>query len=163
MIDTKASDIFSIADSFEKDHDRLDQLFRDYLQSKNSHYANARENFISFKHGLERHIAWEEEILFPIFRRKTGIIEGPVAVMEEEHRQILDIIRQINLNVENNDASSNRLEHDLIMIIGRHNIKEENVLYPVLDQLLTEIEKTDVLQQIKNFAVDGCAICCSHS
>ncbi len=84
MINTKVPEFFSIADYFEKDHDRLDQLYRDYLRLKHVHFANARENFISFKHGLERHIAWEEGILFPIFQRKTGIIDGPIAVMEEE-------------------------------------------------------------------------------
>ena len=81
MNNTKQLEIFSVADYFEKDHDRLDQLYRDYLQLKHIHFANARENFISFKHGLERHIGWEEEILLPIFERKTGIIDGPIAVM----------------------------------------------------------------------------------
>jgi regulator of cell morphogenesis and NO signaling len=163
MTNTKVLESFSIVDYFEKDHDRLDQLFRDYLQSKNSHFANARENFISFKHGLERHIAWEEKILFPIFQRKTGIVGGPVAVMEEEHRQILEILQRINLHVQNNDSSSNSLEHDLIMIIGRHNVKEENVLYPVLDHLIAEDEKADIVEQMKNFSEGYCEACRSHN
>ena len=160
MINTKAPEVFSIADYFEKDHDRLDQLYRDYLQLKHIHFANARENFISFKHGLERHITWEEEILFPIFQRKTGIVDGPVAVMEEEHRQILDMLERINAKLQNNDSSSNRLEHDLIVILGHHNVQEENVLYPVLDHLLTQDEKANVVQQLKDFAEDSCEACC---
>ena len=137
---------FSIADYFEKDHDRLDQLYRDYMQLKHTHFADAREKFITFKQGLERHIRWEEEILFPIFQRKTGIIEGPVAVMEDEHRQILNILEHINLKIENNDSSSNRFEHDLMVIMGHHNVKEENVLYPVLDHLLTQDEKETLVR-----------------
>ena len=161
MINTNEYETFSIADYFEQDHDRLDQLYRDYLQLKHVHFANAREKFISFKHGLERHITWEEEVLFPLFQRKTGIIEGPVAVMEDEHRQILNILEQINLRLQNNDFSSNRFEHDLMVLLGGHNVKEENVLYPVLDHLLTQDEKASLVQQMKIFAEPGCVVCCS--
>jgi regulator of cell morphogenesis and NO signaling len=152
---------FSIAEYFEGDHDRLDQLYRDYLQLKHIHFANAREKFISFKHGLERHITWEEEILFPIFQRKTGIVEGPVAVMEDEHRQILHILDHLNLKLQNNDQSSNRFEHDLMVLLGGHNIKEENVIYPVLDHLLTQNEKRSLVQQMKGFSEPRCEACCS--
>jgi regulator of cell morphogenesis and NO signaling len=162
MINTNGSEIFSIADYFEQDHDRLDQLYRDYLQLKRVHFANAREKFISFKHGLERHITWEEEILFPLFQRKTGTVEGPVAVMEDEHRQILNILEHINLKLQNNDSSSNRFEHDLMVLLGGHNIKEENVLYPVLDHLLTQDEKANLVQQIKRFTEPSCEVCCSY-
>jgi regulator of cell morphogenesis and NO signaling len=154
---------FSIADYFENDHDRLDQLYRDYLELKHIHFANAREKFISFKHGLERHIKWEEEILFPLFQRKTGIAEGPVAVMEDEHQQILNLLEHIKLRLQNNDFSSNRFEHDLMLILGHHNVKEENVIYPVLDHLLTQDEKASLVQQINNFAETGCEACCSAS
>ena len=150
---------FSIADYFEQDHDRLDQLYRDYLQLKHVHFANAREKFISFKHGLERHITWEEEILFPVFQRKTGIVEGPVAVMEDEHRQILNILEHINLKLQNNDFSSNRFEHDLMVLIGGHNVKEENVLYPVLDHLLTQDEKAKVIAQMNSLIEGRCQAC----
>jgi len=159
MNNAKVPEFFSIADYFEKDHDRLDQLYRDYLEFKHVHFANARENFISFKHGLERHITWEEEILFPMFQKKTGIVDGPVAVMEDEHRQILDMLERINLRLQNNDSSSNRLEHDLMVLLGHHNVKEENVLYPVLDHLLNQDEKANVIQQM-NFAEGRCEACC---
>ena len=48
-----------------------------------------KECFEKFKFGLHRHIAWEEEILFPLFEEKTGMTDGgPTFVMREEHRQI---------------------------------------------------------------------------
>jgi regulator of cell morphogenesis and NO signaling len=161
MINKNEPTHFSIADYFERDHDRLDQLYREYLQLKHIHFANAREKFISFKHGLERHITWEEEILFPLFQRKTGIVEGPVEVMEDEHRQILNILEHLNLKLQNNDRSSNRFEHDLMILLSHHNVKEENVLYPVLDHLLTQDEKLSLIQQMRNFAETGCEACCS--
>lgn len=141
---------FSISDFFEKDHDRIDVLFRDYLKLKHLNFAEAKKNFVAFKHGLEKHIAREKDILFPVFQRKTGITEGPILVLEEEHRQILRMLQQINLRIQKNDVSSNRTEHDLIVILGQHNVKEENVLYPVLDHLLTVDEKADLLMKLQN-------------
>jgi regulator of cell morphogenesis and NO signaling len=162
MVDTKEIK-FSISDYFENDHDRLDILFRDYLKLKSLHFAKAKENFVAFKHGLERHIAWEKDVLFPLFQKKTGIIEGPIVVLEEEHRQILRILERINLKVQRNDASSNRLEHDLIVILGHHNVKEENVLYPVLDHLLTVDEKTDLFLKFQNIPINTNDVCCVAS
>jgi regulator of cell morphogenesis and NO signaling len=162
MFDTKEVK-FSISDFYEKDHDRLEILFRDYMKFKNLHFAKAREDFVAFKHGLERHIAWEKEILFPIFQAKTGIVEGPIAVLEDEHRQILRILERINLKMQRNDASSSRLEHDLVVILGHHNVKEENVLYPVLDHLLSAEEKADLFMKMQNIPTNLCDMCCAAS
>jgi iron-sulfur cluster repair protein YtfE (RIC family) len=162
MINTKEIK-FSVSDYFEKDHDHLDTLFRDYMKLKNLHFAKAKENFVAFKRGLERHIAREKEILFPVFQKKTGIIDGPIAVLEEEHRQILGIVERINLKVRANDASSNRLEHDLMVIIGHHNVKEENVLYPVLDHLLSADEKANLFTKMQNIPANTCDACCAAS
>ncbi|MCI0618348.1 hemerythrin domain-containing protein [bacterium] len=162
MIHTKEIK-FSISEYFEQDHDRLDVLFRDYMKLKNLHFAKARECFVAFKHRLERHIAWERDVLFPVFKTKTGIDEGPIAVLEEEHRQILGILERINLKIQRNDASSNRLEHDLVVILGHHDAKEENVLYPVLDYLLTAEEKADLFIKMQNIPANTCDLCCAAS
>lgn len=153
----------SISDFFEKDHDRVDVLFRDYLNLKHANFAEAKKNFVAFKHGLEKHIAWEKDFLFPLFQNKTGIIEGPILVLEEEHRQILRMLQQINLRIQRNDISSNRSEHDLIVILGHHTVKEENVLYPVLDHLLTVDEKADLFLKMQNSPENTTDICCAAS
>ena len=76
----------------EKDHDRLDDLFNKYKDLKNSDPNKAEEMFSEFKSGLEKHILWEEDILFPLFEKKTGMYEGgPTAVMRLEHKNIKSI------------------------------------------------------------------------
>lgn len=154
---------FSICEFFEKDHDRLDLFFRDYLKLKHANFAEAKKNFVAFKHGLEKHIAWEKDVLFPIFQKKTGITEGPILVLEEEHRQILKMLQQINSRIQKNDISSNRSEHDLIVILGHHTVKEENVLYPVLDHLLTVDEKKDLLMKMQSIPENTTNIWCAAS
>jgi len=152
---------FSIASYYEKDHDRLDQLFEEYLRLKHTDFTHAKENFLAFKAGLQKHIAWEEDILFPIFEKKTGILPGPTSVMREEHRLIGEILESIHERVKNSDTSSNQTEQSLLLILGQHNLKEENVLYPALDRVLTEEEKSIVFKEMKNVPMERYEFCCS--
>ena len=62
--------------SYEQDHDRLDELFKTFQQLKRSDFPKAKEAFKEFKFGLQRHIVWEEDLLFPLWEKKTGMSEG---------------------------------------------------------------------------------------
>ena len=61
----------TITDFMEQDHDRLDGLFKDFQSAKAGDPAKAKALFSEFKRSLQRHIIWEEEILFPRFERRT--------------------------------------------------------------------------------------------
>ena len=79
----------SVSIYYGQDHDRLDDLFTKHQQLKRTDFAKAKEYFKEFKFGLQRHIVWEEDILFPLFEEKTGMRGGgPTAVMRMEHRII---------------------------------------------------------------------------
>ena len=87
----------SVQETFAADHDRLDGLFAAFQTTKRSDYLRAREFFKEFKFGLQRHIVWEENILFPEFERKTGMVNtGPTEVMRQEHRLIRDRLEAIH-------------------------------------------------------------------
>jgi len=68
----------SINEHYTEDHDRLDDLFHEFQVLKSSDRARAVHHFQEFKAGLERHIAWEEEILFPSFEKRFGHFGGPI-------------------------------------------------------------------------------------
>src|SRR5687767_10986434 len=90
----------SVRTDFAADHDRLDGLFAEYRTLKRTDPARAKECFKEFKFGLQRHIIWEEQILFPRFEFITGMPEGsPTAVMRLEHRQIGDRLEAIHQKV----------------------------------------------------------------
>ena len=83
----------AIFDFMSKDHDRLDNIFEQFKKASESDISSARGLFLAFKAGLEVHIAREEDILFPIFERETGMRDsGPTAVMRMEHRQIKNFL-----------------------------------------------------------------------
>ncbi len=90
-----------------------------------------------FRDELLAHFGVEEEVLFPAFESRTGMAGGPTQVMRGEHVQMRDLLRQMDeaLAQKNADAFGGAAETLLIMM-QQHNMKEENILYPMCDQAL---------------------------
>ena len=136
---------------FEQDHDRLDELFKTFQQLKRSDFAKAKESFKEFKVGLQRHIVWEEDILFPLWEKETGITEGgATSVMRAEHRQIEQQLEAIHGRVAEQDPNSDQAEQALLNLLGSHNMKEERVLYPGIDRVTSAGERDTIFQNMKS-------------
>ncbi len=153
----------SIQPAFAADHDRLDELFVNFRTWKRTDYAKAKEYFKEFKFGLQRHIVWEESILFPRFEHKTGMVrEGPTEVMRREHRQIADRLEAIHKFVQKEDPNSDAEEQALLETLGAHNQKEEHVLYPALDRLLSDEDRAEVVTEMEQTPESAYKVCCGH-
>lgn len=150
-----------ISEYFEQDHDRLDGLFQTFQQTKHSDYPKAREAFVSFKFGLQRHIIWEEEILFPLFESKTGMTQGPTMVMRMEHRQIGQFLEALHSKVKAGNPESDAEENALLQILGLHNMKEENVLYPAIDAHADATDVSAVFEKMHAMPPERYEQCCS--
>ena len=153
----------SITEYYESDHDRLDKLFREFQTSKRSDFPKAKEIFRQFKIGLQRHILWEEEILFPLFEEKTGMKgTGPTEVMRREHRQIKALLEAIHQRVQVQDPESDAEEGELLEILGAHNEKEEHILYPAIDRLLSDEKRKDIFHRMEGITGMELGVCCSE-
>lgn len=151
----------TISAFFEQDHDRLDELFRTFQQLKRSDFAKAGDAFKEFKVGLQRHIVWEEDLLFPLWEEKTGMSEGgPTFVMRNEHRQIGQQLEAIHDKVAEQNPESDQEEQALLNLLGSHNMKEERVLYPSIDQVTSVEERETVFLNMKNIPEDRYKACC---
>jgi hemerythrin-like domain-containing protein len=148
---------------YEEDHDRLDELFKNFQQLKRSDFAKARETFKEFKIGLQRHIVWEEELLFPMWEEKTGMIEdGPTPVMRFEHEQIKQLLDAIRQKVERQDLDTDRDEQTLVNLLSSHNRKEERALYPAIDNVTSADERATVFSNMNTIPEDRDNSCCSQ-
>jgi len=132
-----------------EDHARLDRLFEQFLDCKLNDAVEAMQCFTEFRNGLQRHIAWEEEILFPLFERLSGRTEvGPTSVFRMEHRQIRDLLETIGEKLQTIESDSSAEEAELASLLERHTQKEEDFLYPGVDKLLSPEERETVLKQM---------------
>jgi len=153
-----------ISEFFEADHDRLDELFKNFQTLKRTDYPKAKENFVAFKFGLQRHIVWEEDVLFPLFENKSGMVSGgPTAVMREEHRQIGEHLEGIHKKVQVADPNSDIEESKLLSVLSIHNLKEEEILYPSIDRLVTEADKTATFEAIRKIPEERYLVCCESA
>ncbi len=150
-----------IADFMGQDHDRLDGIFSEFQAVKGSDLGKAKHFFSEFKRGLQRHIVWEEEILFPLFEHRTGMEDrGPTAVMRTEHRQIKDFLEQIHDRIVKGETNTDEFERGLLTVLSAHNKKEETILYPWIDQSLSEEEVDETLTRMREVPEEQYHRCC---
>jgi len=92
-----------------------------------------------FIESTEAHFRFEEQVLFPALESTTPMAAGPVSVMRGEHAQVRDLFGELRGATEKQDASqlADAVE-TLLLLIQQHNMKEENVLYPIADQSLDD-------------------------
>jgi regulator of cell morphogenesis and NO signaling len=148
---------------YEQDHDRLDELFKTFQRLKRSDFAKAKEVFKEFKFGLQRHIVWEEDILFPLWEKETGIKEGgATSVMRTEHRQIGQHLEAIHQKVIDQNPDSDQEEQALLALLGSHNMKEERVLYPGIDRVTSAEVRETVFHDMKNIPEERYKLCCGQ-
>ena len=131
----------SIHQHYTEDHQRLDDLFHEFQNLKASDLRAAEKSFGEFKADLERHIVWEEEILFPAFEKKFGHQGGPTAVMRFEHCEIRKYLDVIGRKLAEQNFHTDDEEMRLEAVLRAHNHKEESILYPMMDQVFSEQER----------------------
>lgn len=153
----------TITEFYEKDHDRLDEWFKSFQTMKRSDVAKAKDAFKEFKIGLQRHIVWEEELLFPMWEEKTGMIEdGPTPVMRFEHSQIRQLLEAIHHKVEGQNLETDQDEQALVNLLSSHNRKEERALYPAIDTVTSAEECATVFSNMNSIPEDRYNSCCSQ-
>jgi iron-sulfur cluster repair protein YtfE (RIC family) len=142
----------SATDYLSWDHDQLDAALADVLQMvDDGEIERADAHFEAFARRLRRHIRLEEDILFPVFERATGMIAGPTQVMRAEHRQIEAALEEMSQALAGGSAGAFRAGHAaLISVLGAHNQKEERILYPMTDEALSDLDRLALTRQLEN-------------
>lgn len=141
-----------VAEALGWDHDRLDALAgRAFDERAQGRFDVAREIWGEFTSGLLRHIRFEEQLLFPAFEQKTGMPReaGPTAVMRAEHRDIEMILEAIRETIQAPGPAADTLRAELRRVLGSHNEKEEQVLYPGIDNLMTPEESDELVARVQ--------------
>lgn len=133
------------------EHDRLDGLLVEATrQVEAGQLQHAKSLFRPFDEGLRRHIRLEEEVLFPAFEARTGVGPGgSLLPMRTEHRSIEAQLTRMRTALEVGDAAEygEGLNH-LHSMLGPHHLREEHVLCPTMDDLLSPTERLSVVDQL---------------
>ncbi|MCC6609670.1 MAG: hemerythrin domain-containing protein [Burkholderiales bacterium] len=91
--------------------------------------------FKAFEKEMAHHFEMEEAVLFPAFEERTGMDGGPTYMMREEHEQMRQILAAMTAAAEAQDADEYLGQAETLNILmQQHNLKEEQVLYRMMDQ-----------------------------
>ena len=130
----------SIKQFMAQDHRDCDLLFAkaENAASKDD-WAAASQAFNAFIQAMERHLGIEEQVLFPAFEEETGVLTGPTEMMRMEHDQMRTLFAEMKdaMKQQNSDDYLGAAETLLIMM-QQHNMKEEQILYNMMDQRLPD-------------------------
>ena len=98
-------------------------------------FVVAARHFTLFSLALDEHLQLEENKLFPAFEKATGNSAGPTSVMRSEHTEIR-ALRDEAAEAIRREQSKHALGviDTLNVMLQQHNVKEENVLYPMCEQ-----------------------------
>ena len=105
-------------------------------------WDEAGQSWTIFRSALETHLNREESFLFPAFETQTGNTQGPTAMMRMEHEQMRSLVAEMDEAIVARDADSFLgLAETLMILTQQHNMKEEQILYPMIDQVVGDPDK----------------------
>lgn len=138
------------------DHKACDEFFTqaEELVAKGD-WDTAQTAVTTFLDAMEDHFLREEKILFPVFEEKSGMSCGPTKVMAMEHDQMRELFKSLRTALEKKDTNEYLgVAETLLVMMQQHNLKEEQILYPMSDQALSA-ESEELVSEMKQFTQKG--------
>jgi len=136
----------TITRKMRDDHHHCDEIFvaaEELVAGGDWQQGAAR--FEDFAGAIEHHFSMEEEVLFPAFEQQTGMTTGPTTMMRSEHVQMRELLAGMRLAAQRQDQDGYLgLSETMLVVMQQHNAKEEQMLYPMADQALSD-SRDDVI------------------
>ncbi len=126
----------NITQFMSADHQDCDQAFVDFENIiQDGNWSETGQHWSIFAKKLAHHFAMEETELFPAFEKATGMTSGPTMVMRNEHQQMRSLVAAMEQALQDEDLQDcSGIAETLMMMMQQHNMKEEQMLYPMSDQ-----------------------------
>jgi iron-sulfur cluster repair protein YtfE (RIC family) len=142
----------SVHSFFSWDHHRLDVVLDDVTAAVEAgELDQAQRTFVHYERGMRRHMRIEEEVVSLLYAiERTGDAKGPVEMMRREHADILSLIDEMGTALTRQDAAAYKAARDtLTQLLPEHHLKEEQMLYPLLDSLVGGGEVAQVVSRLR--------------
>ena len=119
-------------------HKHCDEVFAEAEEAcSKGDWSSGGKAFADLADQLDNHFTSEEEVLFPAFESATGMTSGPTEVMRGEHRQMRELLEQMKQSLDDRDGEGfGGTAETMLIMMQQHNMKEENILYPMCDSAL---------------------------
>lgn len=144
----------TIKEYLSADHGRCDELFANMEDAVAKSIDSAKEAYEEFAKSTERHFQMEERVMFLEFEQKTGMTQGPTAIMRHEHAQMRNLIAEMGDAIDAKDKDKFFGKSETLMILmQQHNMKEEQMLYTMAQQHLSA-ESDRIVSMMQSLIVE---------
>ncbi len=126
-------------------HRRINKLLQALIDGFGMDKKDLQNNWSQFVDELEKHMRAEEQIIFSFTNLGDDESQKIIRELLAEHGQIREMLRDITTYFRVNFSSK---ANDLQKLLHRHESKENRVLYPKLDAMLSESERSFLLTKI---------------
>jgi iron-sulfur cluster repair protein YtfE (RIC family) len=162
----RAKGATTITELLEADHARLDGLLDKLKGQLATRDVGAVATANVFAFGMSRHVTLEDEVLFPLYERRTRIsLSEHIRQIAIEHSTVRHYIALLvtaankMANPQTRAEGADDLDHvrnGLEGVLEEHDAREERLLFPTIDHTLAQIERTALLRTVVLFdAVDA--------
>ncbi len=134
--------------TMQQNHRECDELFSNAEEAAaKGDWSAAEQAWQAFAKKLDTHITVKEEgILFPAIEAVNGPM-GPTQMMRAEHEQMRALVSQLDDAVKAKDKQQYLgLSETLMMLMQQHNMKEEQILYPMIERSVPDA--SELLKQV---------------
>jgi len=146
--------VTTIKEYLTNDHRKCDEIFALMEEKASDSLSDAKEVTQEFIDDMERHFQMEERVMFLEFETKTGMTQGPTAMMRQEHTQMRALMSQMidAIDAKNKDKFFG-LTETLMILLQQHNMKEEQMLYTMAQQHLSA-ESDRIVEMMDSLIVE---------
>ncbi len=143
----------TIKDFMTNMHRECDHLLtqaEDLLDNKK--FEEAHNKYDAFKTQTLLHFAMEEEYLFPLLEDKSGMGSmGPTNVMRMEHAQAKALFEKMDDAYKEHDTDrAFSLGESMNILLQQHNLKEEQMLYTMMNNTLAE-NTQEIVEKLQSY------------
>lgn len=142
-----------ILEFMRDDHRACDHLYAEAESALMAKEAEkAKTAFARFAEATLHHFDMEEKELFLAFEKRTGMMGGPTQMMRYEHQQLRSLLESMRLALDENRVNDFfGIGESMMIMLQQHNMKEEQMLYPMIDRALGTDAET-MIQTLKEMA-----------
>lgn len=140
----------TLAEHLRADHARLDGLVTEIQHClRIGAMADAGKLFEDWGQALGRHMAAEEEILFPAMQQMTEAVARAVPAMLAQHSEMRSFLPRLGAALEKRDVlAGEALLPQIRRSLARHHEDEERLVYPITEWALAPEEQESLVQRL---------------
>jgi len=150
----------SLTDLNGRIHAWLDELLLRHLESLTAlDLPSARELWLRFSDALLKHARAEDEVALPVYERLGEFPEGGhPSLFFAEHKGIERMLKSLTNRLESLSPADPSLRRKVLVsldkymlfrhLIEHHTLREQNILYPLLDEKASGAEKESIAKAL---------------